>query len=88
MDSKTTAIWILSIALVIVGFLWLRAESRPKTVEEFSSEIASKAQQMQKDCADTSSDSGRNACIQALENVKISLGQFFGTGNPNATSTP
>jgi hypothetical protein len=69
-DSKTVAIWILSIALVVVLGLWIAEMNRPDSVDTFSTALIEKRQAVAVACADVSTDAKRDTCVSALKDVQ------------------
>ena len=86
-DSKTIAIWVLSIALVIVGVLYIREAKRPDTVKEFSAQMNEASAQMTKDCGDLSTEDKRKVCIESLQKVSALMGDFFEVTADSETKT-
>ncbi len=86
-DSKTIAIWVLAIALIVVGALWISEMNKPDDVKTFNEELADVQMEVQAACADTTTDDKRSECIKALEQVRDLLSVFFAVDG-NATTTP
>jgi len=81
-DSKTIIIWILAIALIVVGALWISERNEPDNVKTFSEELADVQAEVRTACADTSTDEKRSTCINALEQVRDLFSSFFATTTP------
>lgn len=69
-DPKVIAIWILSIALVIVSILLIVEVNKPDSIEDITQELTTKRQGIQEVCADTATDDKRETCMEALRELE------------------
>jgi hypothetical protein len=72
-DSKVTAIWVLALALIIVGGFLIREVSKPDSLETFIQSMGEERQAVRENCRDTSTEANRAACMEALQKVEVLL---------------
>jgi hypothetical protein len=76
-DTKTIWIYVLAIALVIVGALYIMELNKPDSVSDFNTELADLRAKVGPACSDMTTEAGRDTCADALKNVQDLLDGSF-----------
>lgn len=78
MDQSSNKKWIiiLAVALVVVAGLWLRELSKPSGIEQFKADLVELQATVDTACADTTTEDGKEACTDALEDLQAFLDQL------------
>jgi len=76
-DTKTMWIWVLVIALVVVGTLYVFELQKPDSVADFNNEAAGLQTKISAGCKDMTTDGGRENCAEALKKMRDLLDEFF-----------
>lgn len=79
MNQETSKmwVWILAIALVVVGGLYIYELQKPDNAEQFSGELSELRANLTVACKDTETESGRRDCSETLQKIQSLVSEFF-----------